>query len=50
MIQQKVEDPLSDALLSGEFNDGEVIWVDLNEDKEIKLKAEEREPSQPEPA
>jgi ATP-dependent Clp protease ATP-binding subunit ClpC len=50
VIQQKVEDPLSDALLSGEFNDGEVILVDLNEQKEVKLKAEEKEPSQPEPA
>jgi ATP-dependent Clp protease ATP-binding subunit ClpC len=50
VIQQKVEDPLSDALLSGEFNDGEVILVDLNEQNEVKLKAEAKEPTQPEPA
>jgi ATP-dependent Clp protease ATP-binding subunit ClpC len=29
IIQQKVEDPLSDALLSGEFEDGDTILVDL---------------------
>ena len=37
VIQQKVEDPLSDAVLSGEFKDGETVWVDLNDDKEIVL-------------
>jgi len=48
VIQQKVEDPLSDALLSGDFNDGDIILVDVNEQNEVKLKAEEKEPSQPE--
>lgn len=36
VIQQKVEDPLSDALLAGEFEDQDTIFVDLVED-EIKL-------------
>jgi ATP-dependent Clp protease ATP-binding subunit ClpA len=45
-IQQKVEDPLSDRLLSGEFADGDTIEVDVNPDgDEIELKrAEEVEP------
>ncbi len=48
VIQQKVEDPLSDALLSGDFEDGKVILVDVNEKKEVKLQVDEEEPSQPE--
>jgi ATP-dependent Clp protease ATP-binding subunit ClpC len=36
VIQQKVEDPLSDALLSGSFHDGDTILVDL-QDEEIVL-------------
>jgi ATP-dependent Clp protease ATP-binding subunit ClpC len=36
VIQQKVEDPLSDAVLSGEFDDGDVILVDVK-DGEIYL-------------
>lgn len=47
VIQQKVEDKLSDALLSGEFNDGDVIVVDT-EDEEIVLQREKEEPSSPE--
>jgi ATP-dependent Clp protease ATP-binding subunit ClpC len=42
VIQQKVEDPLSDAVLSGEFKDGETVWVGLNEDKQIVLSREKR--------
>ena len=38
IIQQYVEDPLSDALLSGDFNDGDRILVDLAEGEEIVLK------------
>ncbi|MFN2120551.1 MAG: ATP-dependent Clp protease ATP-binding subunit [Anaerolineales bacterium] len=38
VIQQKVEDPLSDRLLSGEFVDGDLVDVDVNEDGEIELK------------
>ena len=40
VIQQFVEDPLSDALLSGDFEDGDVILVDLAEGEEIILKKE----------
>ncbi len=48
VIQQKVEDPLSDALLSGEFLNGEAILVDV-EDEELVLrhKDQEEETSQP---
>ncbi len=38
IIQQYVEDPLSDALLSGEFKDGDQLLVDLAEGEEIVLK------------
>jgi ATP-dependent Clp protease ATP-binding subunit ClpC len=37
VIQQKVEDPLSDKLLSGEFHDGNSIQVILNPDGEVVL-------------
>jgi ATP-dependent Clp protease ATP-binding subunit ClpC len=44
VIQQKVEDPLSDALLSGQFDDGDTVVVDL-EDGEIILKRGEPQAS-----
>jgi ATP-dependent Clp protease ATP-binding subunit ClpC len=37
VIQQKVEDPLSDRLLAGEFINGDNIDVNINEDGEIVL-------------
>jgi ATP-dependent Clp protease ATP-binding subunit ClpC len=37
VIQQKVEDPLSDALLSGQFADGDAIVVEVDADGEIVL-------------
>jgi ATP-dependent Clp protease ATP-binding subunit ClpC len=37
VIQQRVEDPLSDRLLAGEFINGDNIDVNLNEDGEIVL-------------
>jgi ATP-dependent Clp protease ATP-binding subunit ClpC len=37
IIQQRVEDPLSDALLAGEFADGDTIQVDVVDD-EIHLR------------
>jgi ATP-dependent Clp protease ATP-binding subunit ClpC len=37
VIQQKVEDPLSDKLLSGEFQHGDSILVTMNPDGEIVL-------------
>lgn len=38
VIQQKVEDLLSDALLAGKFVSGDSILVDLNENNEIELR------------
>ncbi|MCJ7724039.1 MAG: ATP-dependent Clp protease ATP-binding subunit [Anaerolineales bacterium] len=37
IIQQKVEDPLSDRLLAGEFNDGDAVSVDVDADGEIVM-------------
>ncbi len=34
VIQQKVEDPLADALLSGEFQQGDTIVVDVTDEEE----------------
>ena len=48
IIQQKVEDTLSDAMLAGEYEDGDTIMVDLNDDDEIILRrATEEEASPP---
>ena len=38
VLQDKVEDRLSDAVLSHEFNDGDHVIVDVNKEKEIVLK------------
>jgi len=38
VIQQTVEDPLSDALLSHLFTDGDEVWVDVAEGDEIILR------------
>jgi ATP-dependent Clp protease ATP-binding subunit ClpC len=46
VIQQKVEDPLSDKLLSGAFADGDAIDVIVNDDGEVVL---EKLLDQPEP-
>jgi ATP-dependent Clp protease ATP-binding subunit ClpC len=45
-IQQRVEDPLSDALLAGDFADGDSILVDVI-DKEIRLRKVEPQPAAP---
>jgi ATP-dependent Clp protease ATP-binding subunit ClpC len=37
VIQQKVEDKLSDAMLAEEFQDGDTVLVDVNEEDEIIL-------------
>ena len=50
VIQQYVEDPLSDALLSGDFEDGDTILVDLAEGEEIILKKEGLDIQEPEAA
>jgi ATP-dependent Clp protease ATP-binding subunit ClpC len=41
IIQQRVEDPLSDKLLSGEFQHGDSVLVTMNPDAEVTL---ERQP------
>jgi len=44
VIQQKVEDVLSDSLLAGQFHDGDVIEIDLEND-EIILRRQTGEPA-----
>jgi len=46
IIQQKIEDPLSDRMLSGEFEDGDTINIDLQED-EVVLQRGEAKAAQP---
>jgi ATP-dependent Clp protease ATP-binding subunit ClpC len=46
VIQQKVEDPLSDALLSGRFEQGDAVLVEV-EDGEIVLKKGEAKSENP---
>ena len=51
ILQQKVEDPLSDALLAHNFEDGDHILVDVDENEEITLhKQDATEEQKPEPA
>jgi ATP-dependent Clp protease ATP-binding subunit ClpC len=38
VIQDKVEDRLSDAVLSHEFKNGDSVIVDVNQEKEIILR------------
>ena len=44
VIQHKVEDTLSDALLAKEFEDGDTILIDLDDDNQIVLKKDQKEP------
>ena len=46
VIQQKIEDRLSDALLAKEFLDGDTIQIDVNDEKEFTLKREDPLPEQ----
>jgi ATP-dependent Clp protease ATP-binding subunit ClpC len=43
VIQNKVEDRLSDALLAGDFNDGDTVLVDVDENHELVLRKAEDE-------
>jgi ATP-dependent Clp protease ATP-binding subunit ClpC len=45
IIQQKVEDVLSDALLSGTFTDGDTIVVDYREEEVVLRREVEKEPA-----
>ena len=47
MIQDHVEDKLSDAVLAGQFNPGDTAVVDLNDDDEIKVTCESPLPVAP---
>ncbi len=49
VIQQKVEDTLSDALLAKQFNEGDTIVIDLNEEGQLILRKPEveKEPEAP---
>jgi ATP-dependent Clp protease ATP-binding subunit ClpC len=52
VIQQKVEDPLSDKVLSGEFSDGATVLVDVNDENEVilTLQGEKKKEKEPAPA
>ncbi len=50
VIQQRVEDPLSDRVLAGEFADGDFIEVDVTPDGEIELKRASAAVPEPEPS
>jgi ATP-dependent Clp protease ATP-binding subunit ClpC len=43
VIQQKVEDPLSDALLAGTFHEGDTILVEIAEEVVVLKRAENLE-------
>lgn len=47
VIQQRVEDPLSDKLLSGEFMDGDFVEVDVDPDSDVILKRAEEKAAAP---
>lgn len=44
VIQQRVEDPLSDALLAGEFQNGDTVLVDINDENQVVLSRQEPQP------
>jgi ATP-dependent Clp protease ATP-binding subunit ClpC len=48
VIQQKIEDPLSDSLLSGEFHEGDNILVEVA-DGDVVLHQDEEKAKAPEP-
>jgi ATP-dependent Clp protease ATP-binding subunit ClpC len=50
VIQQKVEDVLSDKVLEHDFVDGDTVWVDVNKKKEIVLKRKVQKKEEPEKA
>ncbi|HID84505.1 MAG TPA: ATP-dependent Clp protease ATP-binding subunit [Anaerolineales bacterium] len=53
VIQQKVEDPIADAIIGGNFSEGDTIVIDVGEgEDEITLRRESQaeEPSAPEAA
>ncbi len=49
VLQDKVEDRLSDAVLAHDFREGDAVLVDINKDKEIVLKRDKKRPAAPKP-
>lgn len=49
VIQQKVEDPLSDAVLSGDFSNGDVVLVDVVDGEVVLRRGDEIISNSPEP-
>jgi ATP-dependent Clp protease ATP-binding subunit ClpC len=49
IIQQKIEDPLSDALLSGDFSNGDAILVDVADGEIVLQRGDEILTKSPEP-
>jgi len=50
VIQQRVEDPLSDRVLAGEFTDGDLIEVDVTPDGDVELTRSAAAIPEPEPS
>jgi ATP-dependent Clp protease ATP-binding subunit ClpC len=50
IIQQKVEDPLSDRVLGGEFQNGDTVLVSLNSEGEIVLERDGEKEAEEAPA
>jgi ATP-dependent Clp protease ATP-binding subunit ClpC len=44
VIQHRIEDTLSDAILAGEFTAGDTVLVDIEENEFVLLHAEKKEP------
>jgi ATP-dependent Clp protease ATP-binding subunit ClpC len=50
VIQQRVEDPLSDRVLGGEFQNGDTVMVNLNSEGELVLERDSEKEKEEEPA
>ena len=48
-LQKHVESPLSHRLLSGEFANGDVVIVDIDDKKQVQFRKAENSPSEPVP-
>ncbi|MFO3797310.1 MAG: AAA family ATPase, partial [Anaerolineales bacterium] len=44
IIQQRVEDPLSDALLTGQFQQGDTVVIDMDDEDQVVLARQEVQP------
>ena len=50
VIQEKVENPLSEALLAHKFHDGDTVVFSLDKNGELKMSKKRTRPSRPEPS